>query len=301
MIYNLTTTHSYDTSPFEHRVQNWGFPDHHSPSLPFLLSILKSINDWLAQDPANVVAIHCKAGRGRTGVVISSYLLYSQVFDNATASLDFFASTRSSSDEGVHVPSQVRYVHYMEGVLKNVNLWPQSHTNKKICIKMIEIGPIPYDCRQSILEILHPESPMRTLFPIGWDSSFPNRIERDLYRGTFHFFDLNFQFEGDALFRVGQESAGVLIQGSGLCKFAFHSNFMEGNYLLLSVKDLDGYNSGTLISDPRFSQTFSIGIHFTDGSQPPSVDRNTKEQFVVPPPVDRSTKPQCGLNNPSTY
>ena len=36
---------------------------------------------WLLKDPRNVCAVHCKAGKGRTGTVICAYFAYASQFD----------------------------------------------------------------------------------------------------------------------------------------------------------------------------------------------------------------------------
>ncbi len=43
----------------------------------FLLQFCKSVERYLAADDRNVVGIHCKAGKGRTGLAIAVYLLHS--------------------------------------------------------------------------------------------------------------------------------------------------------------------------------------------------------------------------------
>lgn len=121
-VYNLCIESSrhYDISLFENRVSCYPFVDHNAPSLDQILNCCRDIHDWLTQDPENIVAIHCKAGKGRTGVMISSYLYYSHQFSTIDEALDFYADQRTYNHKGVTIPSQIRFVHYF-GEL--VTLW----------------------------------------------------------------------------------------------------------------------------------------------------------------------------------
>lgn len=68
---------AYDTARFEHRVVTLGFEDKHACPLEVALTLCRTIDAYLSADPSHVVAIHCLAGKGRTGLVAASYLLYS--------------------------------------------------------------------------------------------------------------------------------------------------------------------------------------------------------------------------------
>jgi phosphatidylinositol-3,4,5-trisphosphate 3-phosphatase/dual-specificity protein phosphatase PTEN len=50
--------------------------------------------------------------------VISAYLLFSGACSTANEALEFFAKERTSNKKGVTIPSQLRYVRYMEYYLK---------------------------------------------------------------------------------------------------------------------------------------------------------------------------------------
>lgn len=66
----------------------------------------------------NVIVVHCLAGKGRTGVGICCYLLYSGRFDDADQAMKYYAKKRFHGDAGgVTQPSQVRYVRYFAEIL----------------------------------------------------------------------------------------------------------------------------------------------------------------------------------------
>ena len=46
------------------------------PPLALIHSFCKHVHDFLQAHLQGVVAVHCKAGKGRTGLMICSYLLY---------------------------------------------------------------------------------------------------------------------------------------------------------------------------------------------------------------------------------
>eukprot|EP01126_Amoeba_proteus_P060301 TRINITY_DN7960_c0_g1_i4.p1 TRINITY_DN7960_c0_g1~~TRINITY_DN7960_c0_g1_i4.p1 ORF type:complete len:444 (-),score=68.97 TRINITY_DN7960_c0_g1_i4:156-1319(-) len=116
-VYNLTER-QYDSSKFDGNVSAWcGWPDHYSPPLITLTQLMKSIHSFLSADPENVVAVHCLAGKGRTGTVIASYLLYSGLFKEAVHAKNYFAFKRSQTNWGVVGPAQLRYVDYFADLL----------------------------------------------------------------------------------------------------------------------------------------------------------------------------------------
>lgn len=53
----------------------------------------------------NVIAVHCKAGLARTGVMICSYLLYSKFMSTAEEVLLYYGKMRTYDGNGVINPS----------------------------------------------------------------------------------------------------------------------------------------------------------------------------------------------------
>ncbi|KAL6101287.1 tns1 [Pungitius sinensis] len=118
LLFNLSEKR-YDISEHNPKVLDFGWPDHHAPALDKICSICKAMDTWLSADSHNVVVIHNKGNRGRTGVVVAAYMHYSNISASADQALDRFAMKRFYEDKVLPVgqPSQKRYVEYFSGLL----------------------------------------------------------------------------------------------------------------------------------------------------------------------------------------
>ncbi|XP_035582762.1 phosphatidylinositol 3,4,5-trisphosphate 3-phosphatase TPTE2-like [Zalophus californianus] len=144
-VYNLCSEGAYDPKYFHYRVQRIMIDDHNVPTLSEMVAFTKEVDKWMAQDDENVIVIHCKGGKGRTGTMICAYLIASEIFITAEESLYYFGERRtdkstSTKFQGVETPSQNRYVGYFADVknIYNMTLPPR----KTLKIKKIVIYSI---------------------------------------------------------------------------------------------------------------------------------------------------------------
>lgn len=123
-IYNLCSEKDYDESLFQNRVERIFIDDHNVPTLSAMSSFCENVREWMAADKKNVIAVHCKGGKGRTGTIICTWLIDSGLFDEAKDVLDYFGDRRTDLSvgkmfQGVQTPSQSRYVGYYQKLKKD--------------------------------------------------------------------------------------------------------------------------------------------------------------------------------------
>lgn len=88
--------------------------DHHVPDFFTIIKFCIDVHTYISQSPRNVAAVHCKAGKGRTGMMICCYLIFSKLYVHAKDVLLYYSLVRTSNAKGVTIPSQIRYVYYFE-------------------------------------------------------------------------------------------------------------------------------------------------------------------------------------------
>uniref|UniRef100_A0A3Q1FY50 Transmembrane phosphatase with tensin homology n=1 Tax=Acanthochromis polyacanthus TaxID=80966 RepID=A0A3Q1FY50_9TELE len=135
----------YDPQFFHYKVERVFIDDHNVPSLEDMLKYTANVREWMSADPKNIIAIHCKGGKGRTGTMVCTWLIDSDQFESAQDSLEYFGErrtdkSRSSKFQGVETPSQSRYVGYYEVMKTKFNR--QMPPPKSLRIKSIRIHSI---------------------------------------------------------------------------------------------------------------------------------------------------------------
>ncbi|KAI0218549.1 Phosphatidylinositol 3,4,5-trisphosphate 3-phosphatase TPTE2 [Lamellibrachia satsuma] len=116
-VYNLCSEKAYDENFFSGPVQRIFIDDHNVPKFYDIIKFANDVTRWMNAHPENVIAVHCKGGKGRTGLMICVWLVHSREFGEAQASLDYFGNRRTDQRfgqkfQGVQTPSQSRYVGY---------------------------------------------------------------------------------------------------------------------------------------------------------------------------------------------
>lgn len=155
-IYNLCSEKSYDTTKFHQRVAYYPFDDHNPPCLEVIKPFCEDVHNWLTKDLGNVAVVHCKAGKGRTGVMVCCYLLHSRQFETSQDALNFYAKMRTTDKKGVTIPSQRRYVDYYATLVKEDLLYyPVT-----LYIREVRLTPVPtiFSTTQGSIQFIISES-----------------------------------------------------------------------------------------------------------------------------------------------
>lgn len=266
-VFNLCSEKGYDPKLFHYRVERVMIDDHNVPSLDDMLRYTACVREWMAADSRNVIAIHCKGGKGRTGTMVCTWLIDSDQFESAQESLDYFGERRtdksmSSKFQGVETPSQSRYVGYYE-IMKNQynrQLPPQ----KSLKIKSIRIHSIAgvgkgngsdlkvkiIVKRDLVFQCVCAKQQNCTVFP----DTGNNAVVISLQEGPVVTGDVKVMFESSAGLPKGYEDCPFY--------FWFNTSFVENNRLYLSREELDNPHKSKTWD--IYKEDFGMTVSFTD-------------------------------------
>jgi len=275
-VFNLMEKVSYNRQRLGHNtVVRLGWLDHHAPPFATLLQILQQIDDWLKQSDDNVAVIHCKAGRGRTGTVVASYLVYAGICRTAHHAIERFGQARSNTGASVQVPSQKRYVEYVEQMMKGLVANPTAPTKVKLLRILMKPVPRPEITRGSMapsVEVFQISSadPTQPKLVATLEPGTQFRAEHQLVR-----IDANIPIQGDIMLKVfnNRRLMGIKL----LCRTQFSTAFV-GNQRFIDLRphDIDASSQGTLVGEKGIPSNFVLRLMFAPHDQlpPQSQPRN---------------------------
>lgn len=107
----------YNYEKFGNNVNEYYWEDHYPPTIELLFTACRDIHEWLVQDQENIIAVNCKAGKGRTGTLICCYLLFCGKLTDPCQAMKYYKAKRFSKGGGVTQPSQIRYILYFSDIL----------------------------------------------------------------------------------------------------------------------------------------------------------------------------------------
>ncbi|CAM4598623.1 unnamed protein product [Leuciscus chuanchicus] len=231
-----------------------GWPDLHAPPLDKICTVCKAMENWLSADPLHVVVIHCRGGKGRIGVVISSFVHFTDVSASADQALDRFAMRKFYDDKvsALMTPSQRRYVWILNSLLSGsikMNTCPlflhcvilQGFDRAAVCQPYVKV----YQAMQVVYVsgIYHMGAGHRDRICIALEPA--QMLKGDIMVKGFR---QSSRSERDVMFRV-----------------QFHTGAVQAYSLVFQKDDMEHANK-----DARFPDYGKVELVFSDGPEPMS-------------------------------
>ena len=128
--------------------------------LSLILEFCLDVTSYLLQNPKNSIFVHCNAGKGRSGLMIICYLIFSELLENSHEAQKYYSARRSSNGHSFTLSSQKRYALYFQKFLEENFRKPYLTSlreykenpkefvrekicklNKKLILKFMTLGP----------------------------------------------------------------------------------------------------------------------------------------------------------------
>ncbi|KAJ1548028.1 hypothetical protein HK096_006823 [Nowakowskiella sp. JEL0078] len=268
LIWNLaadTSYGDYNPSPFNNQILSFGMSKAFQLSIRTLFEICRSIHSWLTIDTTNVAIIHCANGVGRSGVAISCYLRFAEIFSDINEAFDFFQTCRTPFDKSWVSVSQLRFIQYFQNViLLNGNV-PNAYPLR---LHRLILNGVPrfhhgtcnpgleiYQCGKLVFSTVDQQNIQSDTIYIDNDNiifriptSRTLALEKDIQIRIFHIPET----------RGRSQQLHVMT----IANFSFHTGFMPAGLVRVAMPDLEVSKKD--VEDYRFVEGFSLDFIFSD-------------------------------------
>eukprot|EP01133_Synstelium_polycarpum_P002535 gene2535-2904_t len=250
-VFNLCSERKYPHDKFGNRVSEYPFDDHNPPELEVIAAFCEDVEAWLEEHPENVAAVHCKAGKGRTGTMIACYLLYSRACQTGSESIRMFGNKRTHNGKGITIPSQLRYVRYFEALVQYGRPIQRAPSTITKVLSAIRMNPLPNFNLGGGCE------PFLSLELKGKNAFYTKPMKVKKGTQSVEIDCGNILLSGDVKLQVyNKNSKGLMFS------FCFHTAFVEGNKMQIRRLEIDRAHKDT--SHKHFHQNFTIELVFCE-------------------------------------
>ncbi|XP_069715821.1 tensin-3 isoform X2 [Phaenicophaeus curvirostris] len=239
-----------DLAQLNPKIMDVGWPDLHAPPLDKMCIICKAMESWLNNDPQHVVVIHCQGGKGRIGVVISSYMHFTNVSASADQALDRFAMKKFFDDKvsALMQPSQRRYVQFLSGLLSGsvkMNATP-------LFLHYVILHGIPsFDAGGACQPFLKLYQAMQPIYTSGIYVGPENQSRICIA------IDPAQHLKGDIMLKCYHKKYRSATRDV-IFRLQFHTGAIQGHCLVFGKEDLDNANK-----DDRFPESGKVELVFS--------------------------------------
>uniref|UniRef100_A0A3Q2YFS3 Tensin 3 n=1 Tax=Hippocampus comes TaxID=109280 RepID=A0A3Q2YFS3_HIPCM len=254
LIINLSEKR-HDLSRMNPKTLETGWPDMHAPPLDKICTICKAMESWLNADPLHVVVIHCRGGKGRIGVVVSSFVHFTDVSASADQALDRFAMRKYYDDKvsALMTPSQKRYVWILNSLLSGsmkINASP-------LFLHCIILHGIPnFESSGVCRPYVKVYQGMQVVYSSGIYRIGPGHRGRICV--TLEPAQL---LKGDIMIKCYHKSE-VSSEREVIFRLQFHTGALQGYKLMFDKEDMEAANK-----DSRFPEYGKVELVFSEGPE----------------------------------
>ncbi|XP_018903296.2 cyclin-G-associated kinase isoform X2 [Bemisia tabaci] len=236
---------------------SWNATIKRSPPLHSLYNICQDMYTFLEKDPKNVCIVHCLDGKASSALLVSSFFIFLKLFSNPADALQMFAVKRMPPDLQ---PSEMRYLHYFNDVLKPSPFVPNPQPLKLVSLIM---QPVPLfnkvrdGCRPYV-EVYQEDERLYTS-----QTEYDKMTVFNITHGKKPLLQismaLNLTVIGDVTIVI-YHARHVLgrVTGIKILQLQFHTGFTAGNTLIFNKSDLDELSEGEHYQSDRFSLTLNV-------------------------------------------
>ncbi|XP_035286883.1 tensin-3 isoform X1 [Anguilla anguilla] len=245
----------HDLTKMNPKTMDMGWPDLHAPPLDKICSICKAMENWLNADLQHVVVVHCRGGKGRIGVIISSFVNFTNISASAGQALDRFAMRKFYDDKvsALMTPSQKRYVWILNSLLTG----SVKMNSSPLFLHCVILHGIPnFDTEGVCRPYLKVYQAMQVVYTSGIYNIGPghrNRIYIALEPAQI--------LKGDIMVKCYHKS---LPRGEKelVFRLQFHTGTVQGYNLIFEKEDLEGANR-----NPRFPDYGKIELVLSESPE----------------------------------